>query len=404
MRAILHLRIPAFAVAVEQVVQPRLAGRPVAVAPPTARAPVLEVSAEARAAGVRRGIPAAQAVRLCRDLIVLDPHPELYARANAALERVLNRFSPLVEPHRGGRIWLDATGTTRLFGVPRDLALRISRDVPREVRLVPRLGLSINKLCSGVAARLVPPREPCLEVPEGGESGFLAPHPLWLLPGVDGPLRRTLAELGLLTIGQVAAVPATELTVVLGPTGKTLSEQARGIDPTPVTPPHRGHQIRMVQTLPEDTENPRVLDAALGKAVARLGWELRTSRRTAARVRLSLRYADGRGGAGWSRLPAPTNLDLTLHRTARAILDRVFTRRVRVRSIGLIVEGLTETPRQPGLFDDEPSAGPGGGLPPHEAALIEALDRLRRRFGPSAVRFGRVSTEESGNVPSGAKP
>lgn len=380
-RAILHLWIPAFAVAVEQVVQPRLAGRPVAVAPPTARAPVLEVSAEARAAGVRRGIPAAQAVRLCRDLIVLDPHPELYARATGALERVLDRFSPLVEPHRGGRVWLDATGTVRLFGLPRDLALRIAREVPRELRLAPRLGLSVNKLCSGVAARLVPPREHLIAVPEGAESSFLAPHPLGMLPGVDLPTRRTLGELGLRSIGQLAAVPPAELAAVLGPAGRTLSERARGVDNTPVVPPRRGHELRAVQTLPEDTEDPRRLAAVLGEAAARLGRDLRAGGRVAGRLAVWLRYADGRGASGSARLPAPTDLDLTLHRLAAGVLERIFTRRVRVRAVTLILDRLAFSPRQPGLFD-------AGGVPRHEARLIAALDHLRRRYGAGIVRFG----------------
>jgi DNA polymerase-4 len=78
-RAILHLDIPAFPIAVERVVEPRLRGRPVVVAPSSStRAPVLVSSLEARAAGVFRGMPLARAARICRDLTILPPKPPRY--------------------------------------------------------------------------------------------------------------------------------------------------------------------------------------------------------------------------------------------------------------------------------------------------------------------------------------
>src|SRR5499426_2062609 len=104
-RSILHLDIPAFPVAVERVVAPRLRERPVVVAPSSStRAPILVSSLEARQAGVFRGMPLARAVRICRDLIVLPPNEPLYRRASEAILKLLAAYSPLLEPAGGGHV------------------------------------------------------------------------------------------------------------------------------------------------------------------------------------------------------------------------------------------------------------------------------------------------------------
>src|SRR2546426_11165258 len=140
-RAILHLDIPAFPIAAERVVTPRLRDRPVVVAPSSStRAPVLVSSLEARRAGVFRGMPLARAIRICRDLTVLPPNPPLYRRASGAILHLLSGYSPLLEPAGDGHVFLDMTGTRRLFGETVDSADRIHREVLRRLRLASTLG------------------------------------------------------------------------------------------------------------------------------------------------------------------------------------------------------------------------------------------------------------------------
>jgi DNA polymerase-4 len=100
-REIIHVDIAAFAVAVEQVVHPELRHRPVVVAPVgPARAFVIALSREAWLSGVRKGMALAKAVRYCQGVVVLPPNEPLYDRASSAISRVLQRFSPTLEPGR----------------------------------------------------------------------------------------------------------------------------------------------------------------------------------------------------------------------------------------------------------------------------------------------------------------
>jgi DNA polymerase-4 len=176
-RSILHLNVADFAVAVERTADPGLRGRPVVVAPPgSPRARVYDMSEEAFRAGVRKGMPLARALRLCRYARLLPPRPGLYRRAMAALARRALRYTPLVEAEEAsGHLYLDLTGTGRLWGPPRDVARRLYREVRTELGLDPIWTLAANKLVAKAASRLVKPLgELLVPPPDAGRGANLA--------------------------------------------------------------------------------------------------------------------------------------------------------------------------------------------------------------------------------------
>ena len=155
MRSVLFVDPPAFCTSLEGLVAPALRTRPLAVAPPGAdRATILALSAEARLAGLERGMPVRKAQRLCPDLIVLPPNPRLYARASRALHEILRIYAPTIEPRGYGHAFLDLTGTGRLFGPPQDVAARIRRETQSSgCGFSVSVGVASNKLVSQAAIR-----------------------------------------------------------------------------------------------------------------------------------------------------------------------------------------------------------------------------------------------------------
>src|SRR5512139_2884698 len=98
-REIIYINVTAFPVAVERVIHPELRGRPVVVAPLGAtRSIVTALSSEAWSAGIRKGMALSKALRYCRSAVVLPPNEPLYLRASRAIFRVLENFSPVLEP------------------------------------------------------------------------------------------------------------------------------------------------------------------------------------------------------------------------------------------------------------------------------------------------------------------
>src|SRR3954470_9027160 len=154
MRSVLFIDPPAFCTTLEGLVVPALSSRPLAIAPPAAdRATLLALSAEARRAGLVRGMSVRKAQRLCPDLVILPPNPQLYARASRALHEILRVFAPTIEPRGYGHAFLDLTGSPRLFGPPQDVAERLRREVRTRLRFPIAIGIAGNKLVNQAAIR-----------------------------------------------------------------------------------------------------------------------------------------------------------------------------------------------------------------------------------------------------------
>ncbi|MBW2564129.1 MAG: DNA polymerase, partial [Deltaproteobacteria bacterium] len=158
-RSIIHLNVADFAVAVERVVDSRLRDCPVIIAPEGAvRAAVYDMSEEAYKNGVRKKMALRRALRYCPDAAVLPPHPDRYERAMAQFIKHLLPYSPLVEiADHNGHLFLDATGTGKMFGPTPDVAWRIRKAVRTDMGFDPIWSVASNKLVAKVATRIVKP-------------------------------------------------------------------------------------------------------------------------------------------------------------------------------------------------------------------------------------------------------
>jgi DNA polymerase-4 len=392
-RAILHLDIPAFPIAVERVVEPRLRGRPVVVVPSSStRAPVLVSSLEARAAGVFRGMPLARAVRICRDLTVLPPNPPLYRRASGAILKILAGYSPLLEPAGGGHIFLDMTGTRRLFGEAADSADRIHREVLRRLRLASTLGVASNKLVSRVAARVIRP-ERLYDVFPGSEAPFLAPLGVDLLPAVDPLSREVLSEVNVVRVKDLAALALPHLRILLGKRAWRLFREARGIDESPVRPPDAAPVVREEETLAEDSNEEAVHREALDRLAVRGAAQLREMGREAARISVRVRYADGVEAEAAERPVRPTASEFALREMVERLFEKARERRIRIRHLEVALSDLRETPRQLSLFEVR-----------RREDLEAVLAKIRDRYGMEAVGSKRRKGPEAKPMRSPQRP
>jgi DNA polymerase-4 len=384
-RAIIHLNIADFAVAVERAVDPRLKERPVIIAPEGApRAAVYDMSEEAYQNGIRKGMPLGRAVRLCQDVRIMAPHPDRYEQAMRALLRQALPYSPLVENgETDGHLFVDVTGTSRLFGPPIDIAWRLRRRVNTELGLDPIWSVAPNKLTAKVATRLVKPDGEYI-VAAGEEETLLAPLPIYLLPGIERNDLLQLRDFNLSRVSQLAALSREQLKVPFGPRALFLYEAARGIDPSPVLPAgKKPPRIVADHEFGNDTNDRTTLERALYALVEQAGGELRRRRRAARRVAVFLDYSDGKRCARQLAAKPATANDLTLFELARRTLQLAWTRRIRIRHLRLICDRLTFPPAQLELFssDQQQTA--------KRDNLIHTMDQIRHHFGKEAVRMGR---------------
>lgn len=389
-RQIVCVQVPSFGVALARLSDASLRSRPVAVAPVhTMRALVQEVSYEAWDEGVTPGMSVESARRSCPGLRLVPPDSARLQAAHRELHKTIAPFAPAWEPIRPGALFLDLSGTARLFGPPLDTATRISREIARRQGLPSVAGLAANKLVSQLAATTLTQPPQLLSIHPGSEQPFLSPLPITLLPGLHrtqaSQVLQRLDDLNLRTLGAIASVALAHLESALGAQAGMLHDWALGIDPSPVRPPIAQPSLERSLALDPDEVDDHVLLGRLYGLLEQLCATLRRQRRVCRRLSLTLRHSDHVERTARQALPRGTYWEVDLQPVLVPLFFRCFRRRVRLHRVTLRVDRLEPPAEQLSLFDATDS-----GTQPEPYRLALALDRIRDKFGQQAVSWGRT--------------
>lgn len=374
---ILHIDLDAFFVAMELLRRPELRGRPVVVGYLGPRGVVATASYEARRYGIHSAMPTLRARRLCPTAIFLPPDFTYYAPASRRFHAILREFTPAVETVSIDEAYLDVAGCEPLFGPPTAIAATIRSRIRDHIGITASVGIATNRLVAKVASDAAKP-DGLLHIPPGQEAAFLAPRPLRDLPGVGRRTAEILHGLGIATIGELAALPATILEAKLGRHGRELQQRAQGIAPAGVIaqPPGR-RSISREHTYERDEPSRERLLATLHRQAEHIAEDLARQERSARTVILKLRFPPfetlTRSITPGRQLILPEDL----YTAALTLFEAAWNehRRQPIRLIGLGVTGLTERARQLAL---------GETIAP--AALQRTIIALRQRFGEHTIR------------------
>src|ERR1700756_627777 len=233
---ILHADLDAFYASVEQLLDPSLRGKPIAVGGGV----VLAASYEAKSFGVSSGISGRRARELCPQLIFVGGHFQDYARLGDAAINVLNDFTPFVERISIDEAFADVAGCTHLFGSPLEIARAVRRRVRAELSLPISIGVARTKHLAKIASQVAKPDGLVVVDPET-ELDFLHDLPVELMWGVGPVAKARLTEAGVLTIGQLARTSPGSLESLLGhAAGQKLAALAWDRDPREIATHRRG--------------------------------------------------------------------------------------------------------------------------------------------------------------------
>jgi DNA polymerase-4 len=376
-RIILHINIVNFFISVARVLEPKWIGYPVAVRTIDSRRVLADVSSEAQAAGVKRGMITDTAKRLCPDLVVLDPVPSAYDRAEHTLIKQATNLSPLAETAGPGHLFIDLTGTGRLFGSSVDIAESLRKEIKSQCSMDCTMGLASNRLVSKVATRVVKPTGFC-NIVHGGEESFLEPLPVQFLPGLELHLLEQLTQFNIRIVKEINAIPESSLVSVLGPVAHDIVRHAHGIDDTPVrelTKP--ALTVTEKYTLGEQTNDQYVIAGALFHLVSRAGSRIRKLGLATSKISIKVTYADGNNVKNVTKLSIPLRGDLSLFEAFSSLLKKTIVRRVRLTELAIRCEQLTFPYGQTDLFVNTEQ----------EEHLMSAIDSIRNNFGEEAIRF-----------------
>ncbi len=380
-RCILHVDLDAFFAAVEQRDRPELRGKPVLIGGSIRRGVVAACSYQARTFGIHSAMPMAEALRRCPHAIVVALRMDRYAEASAQFFKILDNYSPAVEGLSFDEAFIDITGTERLLGPPRSIALELKARVLRELGLVVSAGIAPNKFAAKIASDIDKP-DGLRVVAAPDLLAFLHPLPLTRLWGVGDVTANSLKQLGLQTIGDVARYPEHALCARLGASaGVHVAALARGEDPRPVlardVPDSVGHQ----ETFNHDIDDSSQLIPTLLDQADRIATRLRRQELQTTTVVLIIKYDDFRQITRRLSVPATSDSQCII-KAALRLLDQIpisGARGASVRLCGLSTTNLVSKHASKQLQFDQAQTERG-------ERLGVTRDRMAEKFGSDIVK------------------
>jgi DNA polymerase IV len=405
MATILHADLDAFYASVEQLLDPSLRQRPIAVGGGV----VLAASYEARKLGVHAGMVGWRARQLCPSLRFVGGHFGEYQRLGDQVIDVLRDFTPLVERISIDEAFLDVVGAVHLFGSPSDIAANIRHRVRSEIGLGISVGVARTKHLAKVASQAAKPDGLVLVEPDN-ETTFLNPLPVEMMWGVGPATRTRLYGAGIRTIGDLAATPSRLLERLLGDAvGGKLASLATNIDPRRIETARRQASVGAQAALGRQRPTPQLIRSTVGYLADRVASRLRAAGRAGRTVNVRVRFSDLRSvtrsvTVGVAISTTLTLTDVSVELTDAALADYPLERQISLLAVSvtnLVVESALQLELPLDSTDDRHRPGTTRGAA--RWGVDRSIDAVRARFGRDAVGYGTVMMSDVRRVPEGLR-
>lgn len=390
-RIIFHIDMNCFYASVEMAHDPKLKGKPVAIAgnPEERRGIIVTSSYEARDKGVRTTMPLWQAKKLCPELIVLRPNFDRYRKASQEIFSMLAKITPFTEPVSIDEGYLDITNCEHL-GNPLEIAHKIQQMLLQQLDLPCSIGIGPNKFLAKMASDMKKPLG--ITVLRKREL----PQTLWPLPVEEmyGVGKKTAEKLQLIevhTIGDLATKDVYDLTHLLGINGERLKNRANGIDPRPVDPDsvNEFKSIGNSKTLPYDTTDDLEIRNLLQDLASTIDRRMNRRDIVGLNVQLMIRYSNRKTITRSKKLPAYISDEEEIFETAYDLFQQHWNLEP-IRLLGITVQDLEEKKnvvKQLNLFTYEKEI--------EKAKLEDVVHQLSNKYGKNT--FKQLESKETQN-------
>jgi DNA polymerase-4 len=361
-----------FFVSVERLLDSRLNNRPVLIGGTSDRGVVASCSYEARKFGVHSAMPMHMARKLCPEAVVIKGNSYNYLKYSDLVSEMVREAVPLFEKTSIDEFYCDLTGLDRFFGCYQ-FAGELRQNILKEIGLPISFGLSSSKTVSKVATGEAKPNNQ-IRIETGTEKPFLAPLSIRKIPMVGEKTHQLLVNLGIRKIQTLQEMPLDVMSKALGENGTSIWKKANAIDPSPVVPFQERKSISTERTFDQDTIDVHKLRGLLIAMTENLAFQLRKGEKLTSCVTVKLRYSDFQTETMQCRIPY-TSADHILIPKILELFEKLYSRRVLIRLIGVRFSHLVSGGYQINLFDDNEE----------QISLYTAMDELRKKFGDRAV-------------------
>lgn len=379
--SIAHMDCDAFYASVEKRDNPELRDKAVIVGGGT-RGVVSTCCYIARIKGVRSAMPMFQARKLCPEAVVVPGRMSVYVEVSRAIREMMRDLTPVVEPLSLDEAFLDLTGTTRLYGAPPVVQMaKLVQRMEDELGISGSVGLSHNKFLAKIASDLDKPRGMSL-IGKAETFDFLQKQKVGIIWGVGAAMRQSLERDGIRTIADITRRDRKDLSERYGGMGERLYHLARGEDRRRISARAPVKSISKETTFGKDTTSVGILDGHLWRLAEQVADRAKARDMAGKIVTLKLKTAKFRQLTRRLTLSEPTQLADVIYETARPLLENELPNGP-FRLIGVGISGLSDAAQADFAGDLLDSDAP------RRAAVERATDKIRAKFGSSAIQKGR---------------
>ena len=339
MRKIIHIDMDAFFASVEQLDNPELRGKPVAVGGSGERHVVAAASYEARKFGVHSAMPSVTAKRLCPELIFVRHHFERYEEMSSKVFDIFHEYTDLVEPLSIDEAFLDVTTDKKNIGSATIIARHIKKEIREKTGLTASAGISVNKFLAKIASDIKKPDGLFLIAPDDAEK-FIEALPVEKFYGIGKVTAEKMHKLGIHSGADLKKMDLASLVRNFGKTGNFYYEIARGIDERPVVTDSERKSVGTELTYEKDLTTRFEIIAELYKVEKELIKRLQHSDAAGRTITLKIKFSDFRQITRSRTLQSYIRDFDTLHKTVSEIRKSLKLEGTRIRLIGVSISNL----------------------------------------------------------------
>lgn len=344
----------AFFASVEQLDNPELRGKPVAVGGSGERSVVAAASYEARKFGVRSAMPSVIARRMCPGLVFVKHNFERYKEVSSSVFEIFKEYTDIIEPLSIDEAFLDVTDDKKKIGSATLIAKKIRNEIKLRTGLTASAGISVNKFLAKIASEINKPDGLFLIRPGDAEK-FIEELPVEKFYGIGKVTAQKMHQLGIHKGSDLKRMDKVSLIRNFGKAGVFFYDIVRGIDERPVEPDQERKSVGTELTYEKDLTTGFGIIAELYKLEKELMERLEHAGTTGRTITLKIKFSDFRQITRSKTLQNFIRDFNTLHKEVSSIRKSLKLEGTRIRLLGVSISNLeTEdcSDRQLFLFDD----------------------------------------------------
>ncbi len=398
-RTILHSDCNSFYASVEEVFNPKLKNKPMAVcgSVENRHGIILAKNQLAKKYNICTGETVVEARRKCGDLILVEPRYDRYSEFSKAVNQVYKSFTDLVEPFGQDESWLDVSGSRLLFGSGYEIAERLRNYIKKNLGITVSVGVSYNKVFAKLGSDYKKP-DAVTEITRENYRDIIYPLSVSDLFMVGHTAAQALNRIGIRSIGDLAQSPKELVVSKLGKLGETIYSYANGLDKSPVSAQSEGYIPKSVgngMTFKRDLVTSQDIRMGLLALADEVSLRLRKYGLKCNTVQVSVKNSSFKTVSKQKMLDRALNTKNDIYNESILLADTIWKKGTPIRSITVTCTNLSVLSHyneQIAMFEGKNKSEK---IRRHER-IDGAVDLLRRKYGSGIVVSASLINNDMG--------